>query len=182
MRPLRIAIVVVALCVLASTAAASGARPADDRPVGELRDCRSRGEGRSPQKPPPTPGVRIGPLVFWPSIRIPQRATGNGTEWPFILKAPVVLPARTKVVLAIAPEAQAVAGFQHAGAFVSAIRFVACRERVPAFAYAGTVGKLTGFPFAIGLKRRSACVPMELWVDGREKPYRRLVPVGRPTC
>lgn len=174
-------LVALALCVLASTAVAS-ARPADDRPVGELRDCRSRGEGRSPQKLPPTPGVRIGPLVLWPSIRIRQRGSGNGTEWPFVLKAPVILPARTKVVLAIAPEAQGVAAFQHAGGFVSAIRFQACRERVPAFAYAGTVGKLTGFPFAIGLKPRSACVPMEVWVDGRDKPYRRLVPVGRPAC
>jgi hypothetical protein len=171
----------VALCVLVSTAAAL-ARSTDDRPVGELRDCRSRGEGRSPQKLPPTPGFRIGPLVFWPSIRLQQRGSGNGTEWPFVLKAPVILPARTKVVLAISPEAQGVAGFQHAGTFVPAIRFQACRERVPAFAYAGTVGKLTGFPFAIGLTQRSACVPMEVWVDGRETPHRRLVPVGRPSC
>jgi hypothetical protein len=175
------ALVAVALCILASAAAAL-ARTAGDRPVGELRDCRTRGEGRSPQKLPPTPGVRIGPLVLWPSIRIRQRGSGNGTEWPFVQKVPVILPARTKVVLAIAPEAQGVAGFQHLGAFVSAIRFVACRERAPAFAYAGTVGKLTGFPFAIGLKRRSACVPMEVWVDGRANPYRRLVPVGRPSC
>ena len=178
---MRIAVLVAALSVLASTAAAL-ARATDDRPVGELRGCGSRGEGRSPQKPPPTPGVRIGPLVFWSSIRIERRGSGNDTEWPFIIKAPVILPARTKVVLAIPPEAQAVAGFQHRGTFVAAIRFVACRERVPAFAYRGTVGKLTGFPFAIGLTRQSACVPMEVWVDGQEKPLRRVVPVGRPSC
>lgn len=178
---MRIAVPVVALCVLASTAVAL-ARPTADRPPGELRDCRTRGESRSPQKQPPTPGVRVGPLVLWPSIRIRQRGSGNGTEWPFVLKAPVILPARAKVVLAIAPEAQSVAAFQHRGTFVPAIRFVACRERVPAFAYAGTVGKLTGFPFAIGLMQRAACVPMEVWVDGREQPYRRLVPVGRPSC
>lgn len=166
--------------VVATGVAAS--QPTADRPAGELRDCRSRGEGRSPQKLPPTPGVRIGPLLFWPSIKIRQGYEPNGSEWPFVLKVPVILPARTKLVLAIAPEAQSLAGFQHRGRYVSAIRFQACRERVPAFVYAGTVGKYTGFPFAIGLTQRSACVPMEVWVDGRDAPLRRVVPVGRPSC
>ena len=173
---------VVAAVSAAVAAGATPLEPAAERPVGELRDCRSRGEGRSPQKLPPTPGVRIGPVLFWPSLRIRQRGEGNGTEWPFILKAPVILRARTNLVLSIAPEAQGLAAFQHRGRFVPAIRFQACRERVPAWAYAGTVGKYTGFPFAIGLTQRSACVPMEVWVDGRETPVRRVVPVGRSAC
>ena len=171
--------VVVAAAVVATGVASS---QATEQPAGELRDCRSRGEGPSPQRLPPTPGVRIGPLVFWPSIRIRQSYEPNGSEWPFVVKAPVVLPARTKLVLAIAPEAQTLAGFQHRGRFVSAIRFQACRERVPAFTYAGTVGKYTGFPFALGLTKRSACVPMEVWVDGQAAPIRRVIPVGRPSC
>jgi len=172
--------VVAAVSVLASGVAA--AQPTADRPVGELRDCRSRGEGRSPQKLPPIPGVRIGPLLFWPSIKTRQGNEPNGSEWPYILKAPVILPARTKLVLAIAPEAQGLAGFQHRGRYVSSIRFQACRERVPAWVYAGTVGTYTGFPFAIGLTQRSACVPMEVWVDGRADPIRRVVPMGRRSC
>jgi hypothetical protein len=172
-------LVAVAAAVVATGVASS--QPAE-RPAGELRDCRSRAEGPSPQKLPLTPGVRIGPLVFWPSIKSRQSSEPNGSEWPFVLKAPVVLPARAKLVLAIAPGAQGLAGFQHRGRFVSAIRFQACRERVPAFAYAGTVGKYTGFPFALGLTKRSACVPMEVWVDGQAAPLRRVIPVGRPSC
>ena len=132
----------------------------------------------------PPPGyVRFGPLLFWPSIRLRQTGPPNlASKWPYVLKVPVVLPARTKVVLAIAPAAVGRAGFQHAGGYVSAIRFEACPENVRAFAYDGTVGKLTGFPFAIGLKRRSACIPMELRVDGRAAPIRRVIPIGRRAC
>ena len=94
----------------------------------------------------------------------------------------MILRARTTLVLAIAPEAQHLAAFQHRGRFVPAIRFEACRERTPAWAYAGTVGRYTGFPFAIGRVSRSACVPMEVWVDGRATPFRRVVPIARATC
>jgi hypothetical protein len=100
-----------------------------------------------------------------------------------VVKAPVILPARRKVVLAIARKATSRAAFQsHRRGYVSAVRFEACREREPAFAYQGTVGKLTGFPFAIGLTHKSDCVPMEAWVDSRTTPVRRLVPVGRKSC
>ena len=62
------------------------------------------------------------------------------------------------------------------------MRFEACSAGVRAHAYDGTVGKLTGFPFAIGLTRRSACVPLELWIDGQVAPLRRTIPVGRSSC
>ena len=93
-------------------------------PAAELRGCGTRGEGRSPQKLPPKPGVRVGALLFWPSIKIPPGTDpGNGSEWPFVQKVPVVLAARTKLVLAIAPEAQGLAAFQsRRGGYVSAIR------------------------------------------------------------
>jgi hypothetical protein len=126
--------------------------------------------------------IRIGPLVFWPSIRSPGSGARPSSEWPFVVKAPVVLPARTRLVLAVAPEAAGTAAFQHRGAFVDAIRFAACSERVRAWAYDGTVGRFTGFPFSIGLKQRSACVPMEVWLDGRDLPIRRIVPVGHAGC
>lgn len=165
---------------LGSSSAATDSDPL--LPTKELRDCRTRGEGRSPQKLPVPAGVRIGPLVIWPSVRLDPGPAGPGT-WPFVLKAPIVLPARTQVVLAIAPEAISGAAFQsHRRGWVSAVRFHACREREPAFAYRGTVGKFTGFPFAIGLKRRSACVPMEVWVEGKTAPIRRVVPLGRTSC
>jgi hypothetical protein len=171
---------VFSLLLVSATHSASRADPAP--PTRELRDCRTRGEGRSPQKLPVPAGVRIGPLVIWPSVRMGAGPAGSGS-WPFVVKAPIVLPARTQVVLAIAAEAISGAAFQsHRRGWVSAVRFHACREREPAFAYRGTVGKYTGFPFAIGLKQRSACIPMEVWVDGKMAPIRRVVPVGRRSC
>ena len=124
--------------------------------------------------------MRLGPLVLWPSVR--GRASRTEDEhWGYMVKAPVVLPARVEVVLAIAPGAASLASFQHGG-FVAAVRFEACPAHEPAFAYRGTVGSYTGFPFAIAIRRRSACVPMDLWVDGRATPLRRIVPVGRRSC
>ena len=170
-----------ALALLVVCGMAAGA--AAEAPAGELRSCGSRGEGPSPQRLPAQPGVRIGPLLFWPSIRTTTgTGPGNGTAWPYVQKVPVILRARTKLVLAIAPEAQHLAAFQHRGRFVPAIRFEACRERTPAWAYAGTVGRYTGFPFAIGRVARSACVPMEVWADGRATPFRRVVPIARASC
>ena len=172
----------VLLGLAASAIVAASAVAADGRPVGELRACGSRGDGSKPQQLPQG-GVRIGPLVVWPSVRT-RVEPYDATPWAYYVKAPIVLPARTKVVLAVPPEATSLVAFQHRGRFVSAVRFEACREREPAFpgAYRGTVGKYTGFPIGFALARRSACIPLEVWVDGRDKPLRRLVPFGRRTC
>jgi hypothetical protein len=160
----------------------AAAAKAEPPTVGDVRGCGTRAEGRSPQKLPTPPGFRIGPLVIWPSVRTAVGPTPVPT-WPYGVKAPIVLPARTKLVLAIAPNAIGRAAFQsHRGGYVSAVRFEACRESQPAFAYRGTVGKFTGFPFAIAITQRAACIPMEVWLDGRTAPIRRVVPVGRPRC
>lgn len=151
------------------------------RPVGELRDCRTRGEGSAPARVPSPRGVRLGPAVFWPSMLERQRGRPTPAGW-FVVKAPLVVRARARVVLAIARGALGRATFQHGGGFTSAIRFHACSERVRAWSYRGTVGRLTFFPFAIAITARAACVPVELWIDGREQPLRRLLPVGRRSC
>ena len=179
---IRALLVSAALVAVCAGAARSAPVRAGEQPPAELRDCGSRGEGPAPIRSIPAAGVRVGPLVLWPSIRTPNRGPANASDWPFVVKAPVLLPARTTAVLAVAPEAAGRAGFQHGGRFVTAVRFRACRERVPAWTYDGTVGKLTGFPFAIGLSERSACIPVELWLDGRATPIRRVIPVGRRSC
>jgi len=152
-------------------------------PDAGLRNCRSRGEGTAPIKLSVTPNdVRFGPLVI--GFVRNRRATGatERSDWPFVAKAPMLLPARSRVVLAVTPEAVTLAAFQHEGGWVSAVRFTACAERVPAFAYKGTVGATTFFPFAIAVRQRMACIPMELWIDGRSSPLRRVVPIGRRNC
>ena len=132
---------------------------------------------------PDSSGVRIGPMVIWPSVRTRVEPTGE-TPWRCYVKAPIVLPARRNVVLAVAPEGVGLVELQgRAGAWITSVRFEACVENVRAFpgAYRGTVGKYTGFPFGFRLARRG-CVPLEVWVEGRETPYRRLVPFGRRSC
>lgn len=166
--------------VLALTARSDAALRAVSPTPEAFRPCGSRGEGNKPQALPSPVGARIGPLVIWPSIR--SRVYGTNGEWAFSVKAPIVLPARTNVTLAVAPEAVHLVGFQAAGGWVSSVRFEACRENVRAFAYNGTVGRYTGFPFGFGLARRSMCVPMEVWVEGKATPIRRLVPFGRRSC
>jgi hypothetical protein len=71
-------------------------------PTTELRDCRTRGEGRSPQRLP-AQGIRLGPLVIWPSVRLDPGPAVPG-DWPYVIKAPVVLPARA--LLPVSLEAQ----------------------------------------------------------------------------
>lgn len=176
---------VLVLVASGSLAAAStAAAPAAEAPIGELRHCGSRGDSSKPAKPPWPVGARIGPLVIWPSIRTRVEPYANG-PWAYYVKAPIILPARTKVVLAVAGRAASLAAFQgRRGEFVPAVRFEACREREPAFpgSYRGTVGKYTSFPFGFVLTRRPACIPMEVWIDGRETPIRRLVPFSRRSC
>ena len=176
----RLWVLAAATCAVVATAAAAAEAPPPDA----VRGCGSRGDSNRPQRLPSPPGVRIGPLVIWPSVRTRVEPTGE-TPWRFFVKAPIVLPARTKVVLAVAPEGVGLVELLGAGGtWVRSVRFEACAESVRAFpgAYRGTVGKYTGFPFGFRLARRAACVPLEVWVDGRETPFRRLVPFGRRSC
>jgi len=166
---------------VAAAAATAGTREAAPTPEAS-RPCGSRGDSNKPQALPSPIGARIGPVVIWPSIRRTEDYGANG--WAFYVKATIVLPARTKVVLAVAPEARHLAVFQSGTTrgWVSSVRFEACPERTRSFAYNGTVGKYTGFPFGFGLARRSLCVPLEVWLDGNATPIRRLVPFGRRSC
>lgn len=177
-RTLALAAISLALATVAATAGTRLAAPIPD----VSRRCGSRGEGNKPQALPSPIGARIGPLVIWPTIRRTEHYGRDG--WAFYTKAPIVVPARARVILAVAPEARRLAGFQSgtAAGWVSSVRFEACRERTPAFAYQGTVGRYTGFPFGFGLARHSLCVPIEVWVDGSDAPIRRLVPFGRRAC
>jgi hypothetical protein len=151
-------------------------------PDAVVRGCRSRGEAGAPIRMRVTSSdVRMGPLVIG-NVRKRSAVGATGeTKWPFVAKAPILLGARSRVVLAVAPEATARAAFQHRG-WVSAVRLTACFERVRAWSYRGTVGPTTFFPFAIAIRERAACIPMELWIDGHLSPVRRIVPVGRRTC
>jgi hypothetical protein len=164
-----------------------GSRPSSSPRTGapetsEIRGCGSRGETNRPQRLPGTPGERIGPLVIWPTVRTGVVRTPGNAAWLWYVKAPIVVPARVRAVLAVAPEAAGLAAMQgRNGTWVSSVRFEACRESTPAWVYDGTVGRYTGFPFAFALSGRG-CVPLELWIEGRATPIRRLVPFGRRSC
>jgi hypothetical protein len=168
-----------------ATLAAWPALATGDPPDAPLRDCASRGESNRPLSGRVGPNdIRFGPLILqrYPEWKKPLRASDAPADWPYIVKAPVKLRAETAVTLTVAPEATGVAAFAHGRDWVAAVRFEACFANQPAFAYRGTVGAITGFPLAVALKKRSACVPIEAWVDGRANPLRRLVPLGRRRC
>ena len=179
-----LAAVILGGFIFADLNAASGpSQGSEERLDGALRDCRSRGEAGVPTKMRVTSNdVRIGPLLLGNVRSRGAVGPADWADWPFGAKAPVLLPARSRVVLAIAPEATTRAAFQHRGGWVSEVRFTACFERVKAFSYRGTVGPTTFFPFAIAIRQRSACIPMELRIDGRSSPVRRVAPIGRRTC
>lgn len=176
--------VLVGVIAAAVVAEAAWSRAAEDTPPqAELRNCRSRAEGRAPIRMAVGPNdVRLGPLVLGNVLSAGSTGRTSDPLWPYGRKVPILLPARSRVVLAIAPEAQELAALQHRNTWVQAVRFTACFERVPAFAYRGTVGKTTFFPFGITLREPTACLPLELWIDGRSAPIRRLIPIGRRTC
>jgi hypothetical protein len=173
---------VACAAVCAAGGAPTAAAPKAGAPLpDDVRGCATRGDSNRPAKPPATGAIRIGPLIIWPSVRVVGPTTD--ASWPYGAKAPVMLPARVRATLSIAPEAVGSAGlWRMRGGYVSTVRFLACREREPSHGYRGTVGKFTQFPFSFALKEPSACVPMEVWVDGEATPHRLVVPVGRNAC
>ena len=107
--------------------------------------------------------------------------------WPYGLKLPVRLRAGVTAVLTILGATTKVVEFQsHDSQLgeieVPAVRFEACAHNTPAFAYKGTVGAWTDFPFGILLKQRSACVPVELSIVGRAVSPRTVLSIGRRRC
>jgi hypothetical protein len=148
----------------------------------DVRNCGTRGDSNRPAQPPASGAITVGPLVIWPSVRMPTGLT-TIQAWPYATKAPVLVRARARVTLAIAPEAVGLAGlWKMKGGYGSAVRFLACREREPSRGYRGTVGRYTEFPFSFALTTPSTCVPMDVWVDGRASPRRVVVPVGKRAC
>jgi len=174
-----VALAAVAVLVAAPERADAGP------PAAALRDCGSRGEGNAPISPALRPGdVSYGPLIAhpYPGWAKPLTTDNSLADWPYVLKMPIKLRAGTTVTFAISPAATAFAALSNKAQWVSAVRFQACRTSQPAFAYTGKVGPVTSFPFAVALKRRSACVPIELWIEGRTMPLRRVMPIGRARC
>ena len=114
----RLCVLAVATCAVAATTAAA----ADAPPPDAVRGCGSRGDSDRPQRLPSPPGVRIGPLVIWPSVRTRVEPYGPA-PWRCFVKAPIVLPARTNVVLAVAPEGVGLVELVgRAGAWATSVR------------------------------------------------------------
>jgi hypothetical protein len=181
-----VALALAGVVAVAASAMALAAGP----PTAPLRDCNSRIETNRPYTGRVTADdVRLGPVILtrYPDWRRPLRTSASNPDpddWPYILKAPVRLRAGTTATLAIAPEATDLAAILPGDTreWLSAVRFHACAPSKRAFAYTGKVGPFTGFGQVIGLKKPSVCVPIEVWLENRAAPVRRIVPVGRLHC
>lgn len=184
----RVVFTVIVLASLPDVASAVGSAAAP--PEAPLRDCGARHESSKPITDRVTANdVRVGPFVMirYPEWRKPLRAYGANPqpeEWPYVLKAPVRLRAGATVTLAIAPAAADLVALlpSNSQEWLPAVRFRACASNRRAHAYKGTVGPITGFGLALGLKNPSACIPMEIWFENRATPLRRIVPIGRLRC
>jgi hypothetical protein len=96
---------------------------AEAPPDAQLRNCRSRAEGAAPIKMKvQSTDMQIGPLVLGNVRNTRGVGPTDQPDWPFAIKTPVLLAARARVVLAIAPEAVTRAAFQHQSGWVSAPR------------------------------------------------------------
>ena len=149
----------LAVLVVATGAAvvAEAARPSaaeDTPPHAELRNCRSRAEGRAPTRMAVGPNdVRLGPLVLANVLSAGSTGRTSDPLWPYGRRFPNPAAgpfARCARDRAGGTGARGASAQEHlgSGGEVHRERF----ERVPAFAYRGTVGKTTFFPFGIALR------------------------------
>jgi hypothetical protein len=164
---------------------------ASSPPPAPVRSCDTRVEGGAPaaQFARPT-DVVAGPIAFTGLARVADRGAFRRlrTRGVYVVKAAARVRANRVVTLVVPSAYRARASLSYAGSRlrsvadgVPAVRFEACASNEPAFSYRGTVGPWTGFNGGF-LVSRSLCLPIEVWVDGRRAPIRKLISFGKGRC
>jgi hypothetical protein len=183
---------VLALGAAVAVPASVLAHVSDTRPLPELtRSCNSRIESGQPRRQLVQPGdVGLGPIAFRRLARLGRdRRNLHRQANAWVLKSPVLVLSDRTVVVAVADRARGSASlFLDRGAYppsvadgVAAVELHACARSVRARTHAGRLGVATEFGAAF-LVDRPMCVPLEVWLEGRAVPWRRLVPVGVRAC
>jgi hypothetical protein len=110
------------------------------------------------------------------------------TRGVYVVKAAARVRANRVVTLVVPTAYRARASLSYAGSRlrsvadgVPAVRFEACAPNEPAFSYRGTVEPWTAFNGGF-LVSRPLCLPIEVWVDGRRAPTRKLLSFGKGRC
>jgi hypothetical protein len=148
-------------------------------------------EGGAPPARFARPGdVVVGPIAFTGLARAAdpaafRRLRAHGV---YIVKAGARVRANRVVTLVVPSAYRARASLAYTGSRVRrvaegepAVRFEACPSNEPAFSYRGTVGPWTGFNGGF-LVSRPICLPVQVWVEGRTAPTRKLLSFGKGRC
>lgn len=185
---MRSALAAIPIATVAACGAAAGATASSAVAV---RPCSDRGEGRAPLRQFSGRGdVGVGRVAFrglrhWSSRKALLRAQLNGL---YFAKATAIVRTGAPVTITIAPADRRIAALVFVrglastglGIGVPSVRLVPCAPGTRAFAYKGTVGRLTMFPGGF-VVTRPACVHV-LVQSGKAKPVRRTFSFGAGTC
>jgi len=149
-------------------------------------DCSAHVEGRGPIGAADVDDLVVGPVRFAALRTTTQTlvsgSAGGGRFVP--IKAGVVVRAGAVVTVAIPGEERPYLRFgvpRRGPDYGRPVRFEACSEREPAWNYDGSGGPWTGFVAGFRV-RAPRCSPIEVWVEGRERPFRELVAFGAGSC
>jgi hypothetical protein len=187
--------VIVALtgfCVITlALIAAAGRSHASSSPPALVRSCDTRVEGGAPPTRFAGPtDVVAGPIAFTGLARVadPGAFRRSRMHGVYVVKAAARVRAGQVVTLVVPPGYRTRASLSYSRSRlrsvsdgVSAVRFEACPSNEPAFSYRGTVGAWTGFNGGF-LVSRPLCLPVEVWVEGRQTPLRKLLSFGKGRC
>ena len=152
--------------------------------VAPTRPCSSRAE------PAGTPGPRdvtVGPITFV-GLRRLASAPQDRFEPLATVKVPVLIEARRVVTVAVPRPHRAYLSLlfrtgsgEKIGDGVPAVTYKACRQNEKAFSYDGTVGPRTGFAAGF-IVAGARCVPLRIWIAGRERPLHVRASLGAGQC
>lgn len=148
-------------------------------------ECSAHVEGEEPIGAASVDDLVVGPVRF-AALRNTARTLVSSADRPrFVpIKAGVVVKAGAVVTVATPREERPYVRFgvpRHGADYGRPVRFEACPQREPAWNYDGSVGPWTGFVAGFQV-RGPRCSPIEVWVSGRERPFRELVSFGPGSC
>jgi hypothetical protein len=165
--------------VVVAASAATAATAAGGDPV--VRDCATRIEsGRAPIPFRGPDAIEAGPISFW---LLRRAAAGLGQRYPngrFFVKTHISVRAGRSVTVSVPERFRARLGLVRTTGDEPApvVRFVPCAPATPAWSYAGSIGRVTGFNSGFFVTQRG-CYPLDVAVAGG-RTQRLRVAFGYP--
>ena len=188
---MRLALVAAGLVALAAGSAAAAVRAGGPVPV---RVCADRGETKRPVSTFATPtDVVVGRVafrglkLFAAPATVVHNVVGSGSKRMYFIKSGAVVRTGAPVTISIVPRDRSVAALVYVRGPGIGLktgypveRLEPCPPATKAFAYKGTVGRLTSFPGGF-VVTRPACVTIVV-TSRPHAPLRRALSLGGGKC